>query len=81
MEPKEPKGKTNWGSPADWVTVIGAIVLMVGVVGYLTGLSPEATMPDLTTLVTTTNNATNMLITSGVGLVVLVVGIVMKGRK
>jgi hypothetical protein len=77
MEPK----KSTWGSPADWVTVIGAMILFIGVVGYLTGMSPEATMPDLTTLVTTTSNATNMMITSVVGLAVLVVGIVLKGRK
>jgi hypothetical protein len=77
----EPKGKTTWGSPADWVTAIGAMILLVGVVGYLTGLSPEATTPDMQTLIVNTSNATNMMITSGVGLVVLVVGIVMKGRK
>jgi len=77
MEPK----KTSWGSPADWVTAIGAMILMIGVVGYLTGLSPEATTPDMATLITATNNATNMIITSVVGLVVLVVGVVMKGRK
>jgi len=77
MEPK----KTSWGSPADWVTAIGVMILMIGVVGYLTGLSPEATTPDMATLITATNNATNMIITSVVGLVVLVVGVVMKGRK
>ena len=77
MEPK----KSTWGSPADWVLGIGAIILMVGVVGYLTGMSPQATMADATTLVSTTNNATVMIITSVVGLVVLVVGAVLKGRK
>jgi len=77
MEPK----KTTWGSPADWVTVIGAMILMIGVVGYLTGLSPQATTPDMKTLIVTTSNASNMMITSVVGLVVLVVGFVMKAKK
>jgi len=77
MEPKKP----TWGSPADWVTVVGAMILLIGVVGYLTGLSPEATTPDMQTLITATNNATNMMITAAVGLVVLIVGVVMKGKK
>lgn len=77
MEPK----KTTWGSPADWVSVVGAMILMIGVVGYLTGLSPQATTPDMKTLIVTTSNASNMMITSVVGLVVLVVGFVMKAKK
>ena len=77
MEPKKP----TWGSPADWVIAIGGILLLLGVMGYLTGMGPEAQMGDAKTLVSATNTLTLLAITSGVGLVAMVVGYVMKGKK
>ena len=64
----ENKEKTGWGSPRDWGTAIGALISVVGLLGWISGIwTPDAAAS------AGSGNSSRMLIILVVGVVILVI--------
>jgi hypothetical protein len=73
--------KSKWGSPADWAIGIGGLVTVVGLLRLISGVWTPTVEMEPGVLVASTNNTTVAAITIAVGIVIIIVGVVLRGRK